>query len=39
VTLEIWPEMIHVWHLFHPQVEAGRKALAAAGDFVRHHLK
>lgn len=39
VTLEIWPEMIHVWHLFHPQVEAGRRALAAAGDFVRRHLK
>ncbi|MDB5375188.1 MAG: Alpha/beta hydrolase fold-3 domain protein [Belnapia sp.] len=38
VTLEIWPEMIHVWHLFHPQVEAGRKALAAAGDFLRRHL-
>ncbi|SDE41872.1 alpha/beta hydrolase [Belnapia rosea] len=39
VTLEIWPEMIHVWHLFHPQVAAGRKALAAAGDFVRRHLR
>lgn len=39
VTLEIWPEMIHVWHLFHPQVAAGRKALAAAGDFVRCHLR
>ncbi|WP_043341194.1 alpha/beta hydrolase [Belnapia moabensis] len=39
VTLEIWPEMIHVWHLFHPQVAAGRKALAAAGDFVRRHFR
>ena len=19
VTLEIWPEMVHVWHLFHPR--------------------
>jgi epsilon-lactone hydrolase len=39
VTLEIWPEMIHVWHLFHPQVAAGRKALTAAGDFMRRHLR
>ncbi|MDN3563319.1 alpha/beta hydrolase [Paeniroseomonas aquatica] len=38
VTLEIWPEMIHVWHLFHPKVEGGRKALAAAGDFLQRHL-
>lgn len=38
VTLEIWPDMIHVWHLFHPQVAAGRRALAAAGRFIREHL-
>jgi epsilon-lactone hydrolase len=38
VTLEVWPEMIHVWHLFHPQLAAGRKALARAGQFVREHL-
>jgi epsilon-lactone hydrolase len=35
VTLEIWPEMIHVWHLFHPQLAAGRQALAAVGAFIR----
>jgi monoterpene epsilon-lactone hydrolase len=39
VTLEIWPEMIHVWHLFHSQVEGGRKALAAAGGFLRRHTQ
>jgi acetyl esterase/lipase len=38
VTLEVWPDMIHVWHLFHPQLAAGRRALAAAGRFVREHL-
>lgn len=37
VTLEVWPEMIHVWHLFHPQLAAGRKALARAGQFLREH--
>jgi acetyl esterase/lipase len=35
VTLEVWPEMIHVWHLFHPQLTAGRRALASAGAFIR----
>lgn len=37
VTLEVWPEMIHVWHLFHPQLAAGRRALASAGAFIRAH--
>jgi monoterpene epsilon-lactone hydrolase len=35
VDLQIWPEMIHVWHLFHPELTAGRKAIAAGGAFVR----
>jgi epsilon-lactone hydrolase len=38
VTLEVWPEMIHVWHLFHPQLAAGRRAIAAAGRFMRERL-
>ncbi len=36
-TLEIYTDMIHVWHLFHPILEPGRRALAAAGRFVRQH--
>jgi epsilon-lactone hydrolase len=35
VDLQIWPEMIHVWHLFHPELTAGRQALAAGGAFIR----
>ena len=35
VTLEVWPEMIHVWHLFHPRLAAGRRALAGAARAVR----
>lgn len=35
VTLEIWPDMIHAWHLFHPQLAAGRAALRAVGRFLR----
>ena len=35
VMLEIWPDMIHAWHLFYQQVAAGRRALAAVGQFIR----
>ncbi len=35
VTLEIWPEMIHAWHLFHPQLAAGRAALEVVAGFAR----
>src|SRR6266404_3914139 len=35
VELQIWPEMVHVWHLFHPEVTAGKRAIEAGGAFVR----
>jgi epsilon-lactone hydrolase len=35
VTLEIWPHMIHAWPLFHQQLSDGRRAIAAAGSFIR----
>ena len=35
VTLEVWPEMPHVWHLFHPRLKAGRRAIAAGARYVR----
>ncbi|MCC6718409.1 MAG: alpha/beta hydrolase [Acetobacteraceae bacterium] len=35
VTLEIWPEMIHVWHVYHPILAAGRHAISNGGTFVR----
>jgi epsilon-lactone hydrolase len=37
VTLEIWPQMIHAWPLWNAHVEAGRRALVRAGDFIRDH--
>lgn len=37
VTLEVYPDMIHVWHLFHPHVAAGRRALQSAGRFMQAH--
>jgi monoterpene epsilon-lactone hydrolase len=39
VELQVWPEMIHVWHLFHPMLAAGRRAIAAGGTFVRSTTK
>jgi hypothetical protein len=35
VTLEVWPNMIHVWPLFFQQLTDGRCALATAGSFIR----
>lgn len=35
VTLQVWPEMIHVWQFFHPMLKAGRDALAGGGAFIR----
>ena len=35
VDLQIWPEMIHVWHLFHPELQAGLRAIQQGGAFIR----
>jgi monoterpene epsilon-lactone hydrolase len=35
INLEIWPHMIHAWHLWAAQLEEGRRALASAGAFIR----
>ena len=38
VTLEIWPHMIHAWHLWNAHLEPARRALASAGAFIRRYL-
>ena len=38
VTLEIWPHMIHAWHLWNARLESGRQALSSAGSFMRRQL-
>jgi acetyl esterase/lipase len=38
VTLQVWPHMIHAWHLWNARLEPGRRALASAGAFIRAHL-
>jgi acetyl esterase/lipase len=37
VTLQIWPHMIHAWPLWNAKLDAGRRALAQAGEFIRGH--
>jgi monoterpene epsilon-lactone hydrolase len=38
VSLEVWPHMIHAWHLWAAQVEDSRRAIASAGAFMRARL-
>jgi acetyl esterase/lipase len=35
IDLQVWPEMIHVWHIYYPELAAGRRAIIAGGDFAR----
>ncbi|MGE0858140.1 MAG: alpha/beta hydrolase [Gammaproteobacteria bacterium] len=34
-TLEVWDDMIHVWHAFHPMLPEGREAIARVGAYLR----
>ena len=38
VDLQVWPEMVHVWHLFHPELQAGLRAIEVGGDYVRARI-
>jgi len=38
IRLEIWPHMIHAWHLWAAQLEEGRRTIASAGAFIRAQL-
>lgn len=38
VDLQVWPEMIHIWPIFHPELRAGKQALDEAGAFIRRTL-
>jgi epsilon-lactone hydrolase len=37
VDLTVWPEMIHVWHLFAPRLPAANEAIGAVGDWLTKH--
>jgi monoterpene epsilon-lactone hydrolase len=34
-TLELTPDVVHVWHWFAPILREGREAIARMGDFIR----
>ena len=38
VRLEVWPEMIHVWHAFHDMLGAARKATSQAAEWMEGRL-
>ncbi len=38
VTLEVWPEMIHVWHFFAAMLPEGQQAIDRIGEWVRQRL-
>jgi acetyl esterase/lipase len=39
VRLDIWDEMIHVWHAYARVVPEARKAIGEIGEFLRSHWK
>ena len=32
--LEVWDDMIHVWHAFHPMLEEGKQGIHRVGAFL-----
>jgi acetyl esterase/lipase len=38
VTLEVWPDMVHVWHLFAGRVPEATDAVARIGEFIHAEL-
>jgi epsilon-lactone hydrolase len=36
-TVEVWDDMIHVWHLFAPMLDQGQQAIDKIGQFVKKH--
>lgn len=36
-TLEVWPEMPHVFHVFAPYLPESTRAIAQIGEFIRSH--
>ena len=38
VTIEVWPEMIHVWHVFGPDVPESEAGIARIAEFIAERL-
>ena len=39
VTLQVWDEMIHVWHLFAPILNKGQEAIEGLAMFMQQHFE
>ena len=39
VTIEVWPGMVHVWHLFAPILDEGQEAINGIAEFVRGRIE
>ena len=37
VQMDVWDDMIHVWHLFAPILPEGKQAISQAGEFIKKH--
>ena len=38
ITIEVWPDAIHAWHIFAPAIPEALSAIDAVGSFVRKKL-
>lgn len=39
VRLDVWDDMVHVWHLFARQLDEGQQAIDAAGKFIHAQIR
>ena len=37
VRMDVWDDMIHVWHVFAPILPEGKRAISQAGEFIKKH--
>jgi acetyl esterase/lipase len=38
-TLEVWEDMIHVWHVFFHMLQEGRDGIARIGEYFKSHVR
>ena len=37
IQMDVWDDMVHVWHLFAPILPEGKQAISQAGEFIKKH--
>jgi len=37
-TLEVWDDMIHVWHVFFHMLKEGRDAITRIGEYYKSRI-